>query len=179
MAVKEIITIPNEVLRKKAEKIKTIDDEIKKLAGDLIGTLNVAKDPEGAGIAATQIGVSKKMCVVRNFVPSPGYQDKFTHEDFILINPRIISTSKETDIEYEGCLSVPDIYGKVERFKKVKVDALNLAGEKITLKAQDFFARTLQHEIDHLDGILFTDRVIGKTINEEQLDKLYKNQEIQ
>lgn len=172
MSVRKISTVPDPVLTKKAQKITNIGVDEKRLAKDLLDTLAIARDPEGAGIAATQIGESKKMCVVRNFFPNPAKPEEFTHEDYVLINPKIVSKSTETEIDYEGCLSVPDVYGKVERYSKIKVDALNLNGERIKIKAQGFFARTVQHEIDHLEGILFTERVIGETITEEELDRL-------
>lgn len=168
----KISTVPDPVLTKKAQKITAIGGDEKILAKDLLDTLAVAQDPEGAGLAATQLGVSKKMCVVRNFFPNPAKPDEFTHEDYVLINPKIVSKSSETEIDYEGCLSVPNVYGKVERYSKIKVDALDLNGDRIKIKAQGFFARTIQHEIDHLEGILFTERVIGKTISEEGLDHL-------
>jgi peptide deformylase len=93
-------------------------------------------------------------------------------EDIILINPKIVSRSKETETDWEGCLSVPNVYGKVERFQKVKVSALGADGKDIKLKTSGFLARTVQHEIDHLDGVLFTEKVIGQTITEEELDKI-------
>ena len=173
MAVRQIVTIPDPVLRIKAQKVNKVGEEEKKLAQDLLDTLEVAKDPEGAGIAATQIGVSKKMCVVRNFFPDPAKNGQYSYEDYVLINPKIVSTSKETEIDYEGCLSVPNTYGKVERYKKIKVDATDISGDRIKIKAQDFFARTVQHEIDHLDGILFTDRVIGEILTEQEMDNVF------
>jgi peptide deformylase len=177
MAIRKIVTIPDPVLRNKAQKVNGVGEEEKKLAQDLLDTLEVAKDPEGAGIAATQIGVSKKMCVVRNFFPNPAKNGEYTHEDYVLINPKIVSTSKETEVDYEGCLSVPNVYGKVERYKKIKVDATDISGDRIKIKAQDFFARTIQHEIDHLEGVLFTDRVIGGVISEQEMDTVFAQEE--
>jgi peptide deformylase len=176
MAVVPITTIPNPILREKASKVKLIDDTVKKEIQELRDTLNVAKDPEGAGLAAPQLGISKQICIVRNFFQDPANPQKIIHQDFVMINPKIISTSKETEIDWEGCLSIPDEYGKVERFLKIKVTAENEHGEEYKLKADGFFARTIQHEIDHLNGILFTDRVIGRTINEKQLDELFNSE---
>jgi peptide deformylase len=170
MAVKPILTIPNQVLLTKSEKVKAIDSEIKAIAKDLLDTVKLAKNPEGAGIAANQIGVTKRIVVVRNFFPDPTNPRKLISEDYVLINPKIISTSKETEIDWEGCLSVPNIYGKVERYRKVKMTALDLNGNEIRLRASDYFAAVIQHEIDHLDGILFTSRMIGKAIPESELD---------
>ncbi len=172
MAVKQILTVPNDFLRKKTEKVKTVDKNILNITKDLIDTIKVAKEPEGAGLAATQIGYSKRICAVRNFYRDPLNSNKIISEDIILINPKIISRSKETDIDWEGCLSVPNTYGKVERYEKIKVIAINSEGKELKFRAAGFLARTIQHEIDHLDGILFTDRVIGKTITEEEFDKL-------
>jgi len=116
MPIKTIVTIPEPVLRQKATKVKAIDGVIKKEIQDLKDTLEVAKDPEGAGLAATQLGISKQICVVRNFFQDPTNTDKIIHQDFILINPKMTSTSKETEIDWEGCLSIPNTYGEVERF---------------------------------------------------------------
>ena len=172
MAVKPIITVPNMILKTKTEKIKQIDEAVLKIARDLIDTVKVAKDPEGAGLAAPQIGVSRRMCIVRNFFADPKDTEKILNEDIILINPKIISRSKEVETDWEGCLSVPDVYGKVERYKKIKIFALGVNGKDIKFKASGFLARTIQHEIDHLDGILFTEKVVGKTITEEELETM-------
>jgi peptide deformylase len=154
MAVRPITTIPNTVLYEKTERVRQIDQPVLDVAKDLVDS------------------VSKRMCVVRNFFKDPQNLDQILSEDIVLINPKIVSRSKETEIDWEGCLSVPDVYGKVERFQKVKVSALGVDGKDIKLKANGFLARTIQHEIDHLDGILFTEKVIGQTITEEELDKI-------
>ena len=175
MAKAQIVTVPNKILTQKTKKVKVIDDEVRALAQTLIDTLNNAKEPEGAGIAATQIGNSNRVCVVRRFFESPTIPHGFDYEDMILINPEIVSKSKETDVDWEGCLSIPDVYGEVRRHTKVKVKSLTLSGNEITFTAEDFFARVVQHEIDHLDGVLFTSRVTGKTISEKELDKILQN----
>lgn len=174
MAAQKIHTIPDPILLQKSEKIREIDDEIKKLAQNLVDTLNMASEPEGTGLAANQIGVAKRMCIVRNFFPDPANPRSTLSEDFILINPKIISESRETDVDWEGCLSVPNAYGRVERYKKIKVIAQDLAGDTLKFKATGFFARVIQHELDHLDGILFTDRTVGKVLTEQELDKLFE-----
>jgi len=171
MAVKPIATVPNKVLTTKTEKIKSIDADAKALAKDLLDTIKLTKKPEGAGLAANQIGVAKRMCVVRNFVEDPVNFEGAIAEEYVLINPRITSASKETELDWEGCLSVPNSYGRVERFKKIKVTALDLSGQEIKIKANGYFARTIQHEINHLDGILFTQKVVGPLITEEELGK--------
>ena len=105
---------------------------------------------------------------------SPTNSTGYNIEEFILINPKITETSKETEIDWEGCLSVPDKYGKVERYRKIKVTAQTLDGNTIHISAKNLFARVIQHEVDHLDGILFTSRIVGETITEAELDKLYE-----
>ena len=176
MAIRKIVTIPDEILNKKTQKIGDIDDDIKNTAQDLIDTVRVADEPEGAGLAAPQIGVSKRICVVRNFFEDPVNPNKVMADDIILINPKITHFSNEKEIDWEGCLSVPDVYGLVERSEKIKVTAKNLDGDKIKIKAEGFFARTIQHEIHHLDGILFTSKVEGKTLSQEQFDEMIEKE---
>src|SRR5690349_24750332 len=119
MAIRSIVTSPNKILTTKAEAITEINEDIQKLAADLLDTLNHTRNPEGAGLAANQIGVAKRICIVRQFFPGP--HDRYTKEDLILINPKIISKSKETDLDWEACLSIPDAYGQVQRYEKIKV----------------------------------------------------------
>lgn len=176
MSVKKIVTIPNPILNKKTQKIGEITDEIKNIAQDLIDTVKVAEDPEGAGLAATQIGISKRMCVVRNFFEDPLNPNEIKSNDIVLINPKITNYSDEKDLDWEGCLSVPDKYGKVERALKIKVTAKDVDGNIIKIKAEGFFARTVQHEVDHLDGILFTDKIEGETLSQEEFDKMIEDQ---
>ncbi|MFA6981825.1 MAG: peptide deformylase [Patescibacteria group bacterium] len=172
MAAVAIRTIPDPILRKKTERVHRVDEEVNKLANDLLDTLNEAQEPEGAGLAAPQLGVLKRIIVVREFLPDPKDPQKYFNQDHVLINPKVISSSKETQVIWEGCLSVPDTYGKVERPKKVKVKANDLEGNELRLKATGYFSSVIQHEIDHLDGILFTDKVTGEMITEEELEKL-------
>lgn len=177
MAIKKIVVIPEQILLTATQEIKEINTQIKDLAEDLKDTLNQAHKPEGAGIAANQIGSNKRMCIVRNFLYTSRNEKGYFTEDFILINPKIVWQSPDLETDWEGCLSVPDKYGQVARNKKIKVGALTLDGSKIQMTAKDLFARVIQHELDHLDGILFTSKVIGKTITEVQLDKLLRIEE--
>ena len=176
MAIKNIVTVPNPILNNKTQKIGEITEEIKNIAQDLIDTVKVADDPEGAGLAATQIGISKRICVVRNFYEDPLDPNKINSNDIILINPKIIQFSKEKEIDWEGCLSVPDKYGLVERSKKIKVTAKDLEGNIIKMKAEGFFARTIQHEVDHLEGILFTSKVQGEAVSQKEFDKILEEE---
>jgi len=175
MAIKNIIVDPNPILNNKTQKVNVINDEIRGIAQDLIDTVKVAEDPEGAGLAATQIGISKRICVVRNFFEDPVNPEKISSDDTVLINPKITHFSTEKEIDWEGCLSVPDKYGLVERAKNIKVTAKDIDGNTIKIKAEGFFARTIQHEVDHLDGVLFTSKVIGDTINQKQFDDMVEN----
>lgn len=172
MAVKPIITIPNKILENPTEKVGNIDDTTKSIARDLLDTVLKAEDPEGAGLSANQIGINKRMCVVRNFYEDPK-SGNVDSEDIVLINPKIISHSNDIETDWEGCLSVPEVYGQVPRFKKVKVKAKDMNGDTIRLTANGYFARVIQHELDHLDGILFTEKVAGKTITESEFNSLF------
>lgn len=142
---KEIIKYPNPILRKKSEEIKEITPEIKELA---LGMGKIMKKEKGIGLAAPQVGESKRIIVVQT---EKGL-------DFF-VNPKIIEKSKEKEVREEGCLSFPGLFLKIKRQKSVDIEAFNLNGEKIQIKAEGLPARTLQHEIDHLDGILFIDRL--------------------
>ena len=143
MAVLPIITYPNPILEKKTEKItdpKT--PEIKELILDMLETMEHAQN--AVGLAAPQVGKSVSLCIIKT--------DGKTH---ILINPKIKSRSWKKEICEEGCLSFPGQYIPVKRSAKVKVEALNRNGEKIILKGEGLLARAFQHEIDHLNGILY------------------------
>lgn len=147
-----ILTEPNSLLHQKAQELdfsvwnKT---ELKELAANMLETMYLK---DGVGLAAPQIGKSIRLCVIaKNFTA-----DKTA--DLVLINPtwQKLSISKIND--EEGCLSVPDIYGQVKRYKKIRVKATDLSGQPLVFEAMDFFARIVQHEIDHLDGILFIEK---------------------
>ena len=166
MAVLPILKVPDERLLRVSTKVTDFGDETQKNVKDLVDTLDKAKNPEGAGVAAPQVGISKRIIVVRNFLSDD------TYEQFVLANPKIISRSKETVTYWEGCLSVPNSWGQVPRYKKIKLRAQNQFGEEIRLTASNYFASVIQHEIDHLDGILFTAKVVGPTLTEEELDRV-------
>ncbi len=141
-----IIEYPADILRQKAEKIADPkSQEIRTLILDMLETME--DNGNALGLAAPQVGVSVRLCIIKI--------DRKTH---ILINPKIVSKSWKKEVSEEGCLSFPGKFIPVKRSKKVTVKTLNKEGEKITIKADGIFARALQHEIDHLDGILFIDR---------------------
>ncbi len=145
MALLEIKKYPDPVLRKKCQKVEEVTEEIKKLGWDMIETMTKAL---GIGLAVPQVGELKRIIVV-SIETSPQ----------VFINPKIIQKSKEIVIDEEGCLSFPELFLKIKRAKWVEIEALNENGEKIHLKTEGLSARIFQHEIDHLDGILFIDRI--------------------
>ncbi len=146
MAVYQVITVGDEILRGKAKIVTKFDDRISKLLNSMMETL---EKEDGVGLAAPQIGISKK--VILAFKED---EDKFIE----LINPEIISINGEECGE-EGCLSVPGKIGLVKRAKNIVVTGQNAKGELIQYEATGMFARILQHEIDHLNGILFIDKI--------------------
>lgn len=165
--IPSIVTTPDPRLRQKSEKVHQIDDETKRIIDEMIAS-SLAWEEEhefelSAAMAAPQLGYNKRIIVVRedmsnkdnaNFVP--------------LINPVVIKTEGKITEDYEGCLSVPSIYGKVGRPYKARIKAVTENGEEVRLKATGFLARTLLHEIDHLDGVLFIDHI------KDQTDAFYK-----
>lgn len=153
-----ILTIkkyPDPILRKKCQEVEELSEEIKKLGRDMIETM-IAN--QGIGLAAPQVGVLKRIIVVHP-IQEKTVEEKTRKSPQIFINPKIIKKSRETILEEEGCLSVPGLWLKIKRAKEVEISALNEKGEKISLKAEGLTARIFQHEIDHLDGILFIDRL--------------------
>jgi len=157
MAIRQIRPEEDEILRKKSKKVDVIDDRIIALIKDMADTMYKAN---GVGLAAPQIGILKRIVVID------------VGEGLIeLINPVIKSQSGE-QIEIEGCLSIPGVFGEVKRPAEVVVEALNPKGEKITVEGKDLLAVALCHEIDHLDGILFKDKVIRFVDKEEIEEKL-------
>ena len=165
--IPSIVTTPDPRLRQKSEKVHQIDDEAQRLVDEVVpASLAWQEEQEfglSAAMAARHLGYNKRIIVVRedmsnkdnaNFVP--------------LINPVVIKTEGKIIEDYEGCLSVPSIYGKVGRPYKARIKAVTENGEEVRLKATGFLARTLLHEIDHLDGVLFIDHI------KDQTDAFYK-----
>ena len=135
------------VLRKKAEPVETITEELKNFAQDLIDTM---LDENGLGLAAPQVGVSKRM-VALDAGEERGHP-------FVILNPEILESSGKS-VREEGCLSFPGIYGKIERPEKVKLKAMDMDGKVFETELDGLEARAVQHEIDHLDGVLFIDHL--------------------
>lgn len=152
MAIREIVTSEQPVLRQKAKKVKRVDASTQKLIDAMLESMRAAK---GLGLAAPQIGVSLRVLVIE--MPKDE-EDPHSGEQVILVNPEIAKAAGEQFGE-EGCLSIPGYVGMVRRAMKVSVKGLNRKGKEIRVNGEGLLARALQHEIDHLDGILFTDRL--------------------
>ena len=147
MAVRQIRIVPDPVLRQRAKKITSIDDSIQRLIDDMTQTLNVAS---GIGLAAPQVGVPFRVAIIH----LPG------EKAITLINPEIVKREGERVLE-EGCLSVPGYQGEIKRSIWVKVKAQDREGKHFRINAEELLAQVLEHEIDHLDGILYIDRLEG------------------
>jgi len=153
MAILDIVLEGDPRLRQKATKIKTVDDGLRRLAADMRETMLAAP---GVGLAAPQVGVTRRLIVVH--VPA-GYADEDDPAvDLTLVNPEIVRAQGRV-VDQEGCLSIPGWVGDVPRADRITVKALDLDGKAVRLKAEGWPARVLQHEIDHLDGILYVDRI--------------------
>lgn len=146
--IRKICVYPDPVLAKVSDEVEVIDDEIRTLAADMIETMY---DANGVGLAAPQVGVNKRIIVI---------DDSETRDQpVVYINPVIEKFSSEKCIIEEGCLSVPDLHANVERPERVSVYAQGLDGEELEIEADGLLARAFQHEIDHLDGILYIHKV--------------------
>lgn len=153
--IRPILVVGNPVLRQKAKKVSQVDRALQKLIDDMIETM---KKAPGVGLAAPQVGVPLRLAVVE-------VDDKIT----VIVNPEIIKSSGEVELD-EGCLSVPGFWGQVNRAERVSVKALDRNGKELRIRdAEGLFAQALQHEIDHLDGHLYIDRM-------ETLDKLQRSE---
>ena len=154
MAVLPIRTLPDPILKQKAKRVSTIDNSVKKLIADMLETLHAEEGR--VGLAAPQVGVSLRVTVI-------GLPDE---EDIIMINPEIVRKKGERLVS-EGCLSVPGYIGQINRAESVTAKARDLNGKEIRIKAEELLAQALEHEIDHLNGVLYIDHL-------ENLDNLRK-----
>jgi peptide deformylase len=156
MALRKIVTLPETVLRRKARTVTKFDKNLQTLIDDMIETM---RDAPGVGLAAPQIGLSERIIVVEYYEHDEDEEKEDAPKKvYALLNPEIIKTSEERLMGVEGCLSIPGLVGDVERHASIQVKGLNRHGKPMKLKAQGWLARIFQHEIDHLNGILFTDR---------------------
>ncbi len=153
MAIMEIVKEGDPLLRQKSEPVGQVTKRIRKLIKDMLETMNSA---DGVGLAAPQVGISQRIIVV-----------DVGEGPVALINPEIEEASgKELDVE--GCLSIPGTFGYVERAQQVTVAGLNESGRSVRIRAEGLFARALQHEIDHLEGVLFIDRAVEIEVSADQ-----------
>jgi peptide deformylase len=160
MAVLQIRTLPDPILRQKAKKVTRIDNSVQKLIDDMIDTLRA--DPNRAGVAAPQVGVLLRIAVIE--LPE--------QELITLINPEIVKKEGERIVQ-EGCLSIPGYFGEIKRAETVKVKAKDRHGKQFRLKAEGLLAQALEQEIEHLDGVLYIDHLeseerLFETIKEEE-----------
>lgn len=153
-----IITLPNPHLRDKSSRIHVITDDVQELVTDMEKATLDWEDSRphelGVALAAIQIDKPERVVIVRN-----DFDNKEDRSFTVLINPEVIKTEGEPKHDYEGCLSVKDIYGYVPRYHKVRVKAKDLQGREVRIKAEGFLARILQHEIDHTNGVMFVDHI--------------------
>ncbi len=154
MAIRNIVKKGDDVLRKKSKEVKEINDKIRDLFEDMKETMYGCGN--GIGLAAPQVGILKRMIVID---VGEGLME--------IINPVILEQEGE-QLEVEGCLSIPGVYGEVKRPERIVVEYTNLDGERVKVEGRDLLARCLSHEIDHLDGILFTDKVVRYVELEEE-----------
>ena len=168
MTIREIITYPDPRLGQKSEPVETIDDDVKTLVEDMAETMFEAP---GVGLAAVQVGVLKQVLVYNE---SPDDEEK-TYK--VLINPEIVHSEGKYQSEDEGCLSVPEFRATVNRAAKVSVKALDIDGNPVSIDAEGMPAVVLQHEIDHLNGVLFIDRIssLKRQMYKRKVKKLFKD----
>lgn len=150
MTIKPLIILPDPILRQVSRPIETVDGEVKKLADDMLETMY---DAPGIGLAAIQIGVARRMLVLD--VSKDG-EDK---TPLVFINPEVVASSDARSVYEEGCLSIPDYYAEVERPASITVRHLDREGKEQVTEAEGLLATCLQHEIDHLNGVLFIDHI--------------------
>jgi len=158
MALRTIVTLPEPVLRRKARPITKFDDNLKKLIDDMIETM---RDAPGVGLAAPQVGVSERLIVVE-YAEEPEVEEGREPKEvkpklYVMINPEIVKFSEEKEMGVEGCLSIPGLVGEVERFTTIHLKGLNRRGQPVKLRAEGWLARIFQHEVDHLNGVVFPD----------------------
>ncbi len=163
----KVIGVKDPVLRQKAKKVTKVDKKIRQLIADMRDTLNVQKDPEGVGLAAPQVGKSLRIFIM-----------KYKNMERVIINPHVLEVSKDLKTKgkpkkekkniLEGCLSLPHYYGPIKRDKQIKLEYMDENGKTQTEEFTGFLTQIVEHEIDHLDGILFIDHIL------EQKAPLYK-----
>jgi peptide deformylase len=163
-AVREILVVPHPVLKQVSAPVAQVDDDVRALMDDMLETMYAAP---GIGLAAIQIGVPKRVIVMDIARPEEPKQPRY------FVNPEILWASEETVPYEEGCLSIPEIYDEVERPARVKLRYLNYQGESVEEDAEGLFAVCIQHEMDHLEGVLFIDH-LSRLKREQAVKKVRK-----
>ena len=174
MTLRTIVTLPDPVLRRKARNVTVFDKKLQPLIDDMIETM---REAPGVGLAAPQVGLPERLIVVEYYENDEAEEaeDESKKKVWILLNPEIVKASEEKVMGVEGCLSVPNLVGEVERHAAVQIKALNRRGQPMKVKASGWLARIFQHEIDHLNGVVFTDlatRVWIPQTEEEKADRV-------
>lgn len=158
MAILDIVSVPDPILRRKARKVTDFGKDFQMLVTNMIDTM---RDAPGVGLAAPQVAVSQRLVVIEYAEDEDDENEEAetaAKKLYVLVNPEIVERSEEMVLGVEGCLSVPDLVGEVERHEKITVKAFNRHGSPVKIKAEGWLARIFQHEIDHLEGIIYTDR---------------------
>lgn len=171
MATLKILMAPDERLRKVAEKVEKVDSSIQKILDDMLETMYLTN---GIGLAATQVDIHKRLVVIDTEYTEDGKGKK----PLYFINPELVKTSKELNVYQEGCLSLPNAFDDVERPATCTVKALDYNGEEFTLECEGLLATCIQHEIDHLNGIIFADH-LSRLKKDRMLTKLKKSKKRQ
>ncbi len=150
MSVRDIVKLPDPVLRKQAQPLERVDDEVRQLAADMLETMYEAP---GIGLAAPQVAVSRRLIVI-----DTAREDE-PKAPFVMVNPEIVSRGGEPRLHEEGCLSIPDIYAEIERPGECRVRYIDQEGAVQEMDCEGLMSTVVQHEIDHLDGVLFIDHL--------------------
>jgi len=168
MTLRKIVTLPDPVLKRKAHTVNKFDKDLHALLDDMVETM---RDAPGVGLAAPQIGLSERIIVIEYFErPEDEEVEEAPKKVWAVINPEIVKASEEMLMGVEGCLSIPGLVGEVERHMEVQVKGLNRHGKPMKLKAKGWLARIFQHEIDHLNGVLFTERATRLWKPQDEVD---------
>ena len=172
MALLPIATLPDPVLRRKAHKITVVDKDLQVLIDNMIETM---REAPGVGLAAPQVSQSIRLIVVEYGEEDEDGAEVTPKKLYVMINPEIVAVSEEKEMGVEACLSIPGLAGDVERYSAIVIKGLNRFGRPARIKAEGWLARIFQHEIDHLDGVVFPDRAtrVWKPSREEE--KLLKD----
>ena len=161
MAILDIVTIPNPILRRKTRPVTQFDADLQKLIDNMIETM---REAPGVGLAAPQVGQPLRLSVIETLakVDEEGNEIEDSRELFVIANPEIVWSSRDELLGVEGCLSIPGYVGEVARAEKIRVRAQDRFGRKIRLRLNGWTARIFQHEIDHLNGVLYIDKLTDK-----------------